>query len=126
VVTYRFGPFQLVPDQRRLERDGTAIPLTPRAFDLLVALVQHRTRALSKDEILALVWSGSVVEEGNLAQQVLLLRPVPAIAWLQCHVTAIASWHPSARSTRTRTHPRKAHTASSGTDASIRFARALP
>jgi DNA-binding response OmpR family regulator len=41
---------------------------------LLVALVQHHTRALSKDEILALVWSGSVVEEGNLAQQVLLLR----------------------------------------------------
>ena len=74
MVTYRFGPFRLVPDQRRLERDGTAIALTPKAFDLLVTLVQHRTRALSKDEILALVWSGSVVEEGNLAQQVLLLR----------------------------------------------------
>ena len=74
VVTYRFGPFRLVPDQRRLERDGTAIALTPKAFDLLVTLVQHHTRALSKDEILALVWSGSVVEEGNLAQQVLLLR----------------------------------------------------
>ena len=74
MVTYRFGPFRLVPDQRRLERDGTAIAVTPKAFDLLVALVQHHTRALSKDEILALVWSGSVVEEGNLAQQVLLLR----------------------------------------------------
>jgi DNA-binding winged helix-turn-helix (wHTH) protein len=74
VVTYRFGPFRLVPDQRRLEREGTAVALTPKAFDLLVALVHHHTRALSKDEILTLVWSGSVVEEGNLAQQVLLLR----------------------------------------------------
>ena len=74
MVTYRFGPFRLAPDQRRLERDGTAIALTPKAFDLLVTLVQHHTRALSKDELLALVWSGSVVEEGNLAQQVLLLR----------------------------------------------------
>ena len=74
MVTYRFGPFRLIPDQRRLERDGTAVALTPKAFDLLVVLVQHHTRALSKDEILALVWSGSLVEEGNLAQQVLLLR----------------------------------------------------
>lgn len=74
MVTYRFGPFRLVPDQRRIERDGIPIALTPKAFDLLVTLVQHRTRALSKDEILALVWSGSLVEEGNLAQQVLLLR----------------------------------------------------
>ena len=48
--------------------------LTPKAFDLLVALVRHRDRALYKDEILALVWPGAVVEEGNLSQQVLLLR----------------------------------------------------
>ena len=74
MVTYRFGPFRLVPNQRVLERDGIAIALTPKAFDLLVTLVRHRTRVLSKDEILSTVWSGSVVEEGNLAQQVLLLR----------------------------------------------------
>src|SRR5262245_22793509 len=41
---------------------------------LLVALVRHRSRALSKEELLELVWSGASVEEGNLAQQVLLLR----------------------------------------------------
>lgn len=73
-MSYRFGSFRLVPDQRRLERDGAAVTLTPKAFDLLVALVRHRARALSKDEILALVWPGTTVEEGNLAQQVLLLR----------------------------------------------------
>ena len=74
MVTYRFGPFRLVPDQRLLERDGTPVALTAKAFDLLAVLVQQRTRALSKDELLALVWPGSVVEEGNLAQQVFVLR----------------------------------------------------
>jgi DNA-binding winged helix-turn-helix (wHTH) protein len=74
VIVYRFGPFRLIPDQRRLERDGEAVGMTPKAFDLLVALVRHRSRALSKDELLELVWPGASVEEGNLAQQVLLLR----------------------------------------------------
>jgi DNA-binding winged helix-turn-helix (wHTH) protein len=74
VVSYRFGPFHLLPHARRLERDGSAITLTAKAFDLLVALVIHRERALSKDEILSLVWPDSIVEEANLAQQVLLLR----------------------------------------------------
>ena len=74
MVTYSFGPFRLLPHVRRLERDGAAVVLTPKAFDLLLALVIHRERALSKDEILLLVWPGSTVEESNLAQQVLLLR----------------------------------------------------
>jgi DNA-binding winged helix-turn-helix (wHTH) protein len=74
VIAYLFGPFRLVPDQRRVERNGKPIRLTPRAFDLLVALIRHRERALSKEELFTLVWSGSAVEEGNLAQQVSLLR----------------------------------------------------
>ena len=73
-MTYRFGPFLLSPDRRCPERDGVAVPLTPKAFDLLVALVRYRSRALSKDEILAMVWPRTQVEEGNLAQQILLLR----------------------------------------------------
>ena len=74
MVTYRFGPYLLTPDQRRVERDGAPVPLTPKALDLLVTLVRHRSRALSKDEIMTLVWPETEVEEGNLAQQVLLLR----------------------------------------------------
>jgi DNA-binding winged helix-turn-helix (wHTH) protein len=74
MVTYRFGPYRLSPDTRCLERDGVAVRLTPKAFDLLVTLVRHRARALAKDEIIGLVWAGTQVEEGNLAQQILLLR----------------------------------------------------
>lgn len=73
-MTYRFGSFALLPEARRLERDGQPVALTPRALDLLIALVRHRSRALSKDEILTMVWPDAVVEEGNIAQQVLLLR----------------------------------------------------
>ena len=87
MVTYRFGPFRLLPDTRRLERDGSPITLTPKAFDLLVTLVRHRERALSKDEILSLVWPGSIVEEANLAQQALLLRR--ALADAGDHVATI-------------------------------------
>ena len=74
MVSYLFGSFRLIPAQRRFERDGIPVTLTPKAFDLLVALVIHRDRVLSKDEILTLVWPDAVVEEGNLAQQVLVLR----------------------------------------------------
>ena len=74
MLNYRFGPYRLSPDQRRLEHDGVRVPLSPKAFDLLVTLVRHRSRALSKNEILTLVWPETQVEEGNLAQQVLLLR----------------------------------------------------
>ena len=102
------------------------IALTPKAFDLLVTLVQHHTRALSKDEILTLVWSGSVVEEGNLAQQVLLLRRALVDAG-DCVATVprhgyrfVAPVIEEQRPTR----PQRARTASSGTGASFRCARA--
>lgn len=72
--TYSFGPFRLLPAQRLLLRDGTPVPLTPKAFDILVTLIERRDRVLSKDELLEHVWPGVIVEEGNLVQQVFLLR----------------------------------------------------
>lgn len=74
MTSYRFGPFRLRPDQRLLERDGVPVPLTPKAVDLLVLLVRNRSRALAKEEMLAAVWPGLAVEEGNIAQQIHLLR----------------------------------------------------
>ena len=71
---YTFGPFLLDPARRLLVRDGQPIPLTPKAFDTLVTLVERRDRVTSKDELLQLVWPGVVVEEGNLSQQISHLR----------------------------------------------------
>jgi DNA-binding winged helix-turn-helix (wHTH) protein len=74
VVTFEFTPFVLDPAKRVLLRAGVPQTLTPRAFDLLLLLVQQRDRVLSKDEILRAVWADTVVEESNLNQQVFVLR----------------------------------------------------
>src|SRR6266550_902553 len=73
---YRFGPFELQPDIRRLLKDGATISLRPRAFDLLVAFVDRAGHLLTKDELLNRVWPKVVVEEAALAVQVSALRKV--------------------------------------------------
>lgn len=70
----RFGRFALEPAERRLLVDGQPASLGARAFDLLVVLVAHAGRLVSKNELLTLVWSGLVVEENNLQVQVSALR----------------------------------------------------
>ena len=71
---YHFGSFVLDPNKRDLHRDGKAVPLTSKAFDLLLYLVQNPNRAVSKEELMQGVWADSFVEEGNLTQNVFLLR----------------------------------------------------
>src|SRR5882672_7793134 len=73
---YRFGPFELQPDKRRLLKDGETIALRPRAFDLLVALVDRAGHLVTKDELLDQVWPKMVVEEAALHVQVSALRKV--------------------------------------------------
>src|SRR6201988_1782593 len=76
MVPYRFGPFELQPDQRRLLKDGETIALRPRAFDLLVALVDRAGHLATKDELLDRVWAKPVAEEAALPVQVSALRKV--------------------------------------------------
>lgn len=71
-----FGRFELLLEQRRLLERGSPVTLGARAFDLLAALVQHRDRVVSKDELLRLVWRDAAVEENNLSVQVSTLRKV--------------------------------------------------
>src|SRR6266568_5198824 len=73
---YRFGPFELQPDNRRLLKDGATISLRPRAFDLLAALVDRAGHLVTKDELLGRVWPKMVVEEAALHVQVSALRKV--------------------------------------------------
>jgi non-specific serine/threonine protein kinase len=73
---YRFGAFELQPDNRRLLKDGATISLRPRAFDLLVALVDRAGNLVTKDELLGRVWPKVVVEEAALHVQVSALRKV--------------------------------------------------
>ncbi len=73
-AAYRFGSFELQPDQRRLLVDGRSAALGPRAFDVLLALVERAGQLVSKNELLDLVWPGLVVEENNLQVQISTLR----------------------------------------------------
>ena len=73
-VLYEFGPFQLDPPERLLLCDGQPVSLTPKAFDLLLALVDRSGHLIEKDELLRIVWPGSFVEEGNLAVTISQLR----------------------------------------------------
>jgi DNA-binding winged helix-turn-helix (wHTH) protein len=72
--SYRFGPFRLDPAERRLVRDGSAIALTPKAFDLLTALVENAGHLMKKSDLLERLWPGVFVEEVNLAQNVSAVR----------------------------------------------------
>ena len=55
-------------------RDGNPVPLPPKAFDLLVVLVERAGRLVTKDELLKDVWPGTFVEEANLPYTVSMLR----------------------------------------------------
>src|SRR3954471_3714450 len=71
---YEFGPFRLEPGERQLRRNGRLVPITPKAFDTLRALVQSGGRAISKDELITSVWPDTNVAEGTLAQNIFALR----------------------------------------------------
>src|SRR5262249_5148789 len=71
---YVFGPFCVETNRRLLLRDGDIVPLTPKAFDVLLALVQRSGEPVSKDDLMKLVWPDSFVEESNLTQTIYALR----------------------------------------------------
>lgn len=72
--TYNFGPFIVDVGERALRRDGVLVPLAPKAFEVLLALIECRGRVVGKEELLRRVWAGAFVEESNLTQSVYLLR----------------------------------------------------
>ncbi len=72
----RFGRFVLQRAAQRLLADGEAVAVGPRAFELLVALVERAGQLVSKGELLDLVWPGLVVEENNLQVQISTLRKI--------------------------------------------------
>ena len=73
-ANWEFDGFQVLTELRLLLSDGTAVPLTSKAFDTLVLLIANRDRVVTKDELLRSVWPDVAVEEGNLTQQIFLLR----------------------------------------------------
>jgi TolB-like protein/DNA-binding winged helix-turn-helix (wHTH) protein/Flp pilus assembly protein TadD len=74
MALYRFGPFQLDEEARLFLRQGEAVVLTGKVFDTLTVLVRNHGRVLEKEQLLAAIWPGTVVEDANLTQNVSTLR----------------------------------------------------
>ena len=73
---YEFDAFRLDVDERRLMRSNEHVPLTPKVFDVLLALVESSGRTLGKDELMNRVWAEAFVEDGNLNRNISTLRKV--------------------------------------------------
>ena len=72
--SYDFGRFRLKTAERILLREGELVPLTPKVFDILITLVENRGQVVAKDDLMKRVWPSTYVEEGNLTQNISLLR----------------------------------------------------
>ena len=70
---YEFGSFRLEVAEQRLRCGEEIIPLPPRAFELLLVLVEQPGHLLEKEELLQAVWPDAIVEEVNLANTISLL-----------------------------------------------------
>ena len=73
---YRVADLTIDPRRFELTRDGQRIKIQPRAFNLLLRLVEARGAMVSKEEIFASVWAGRLVTESALSSQVKQLRKV--------------------------------------------------
>jgi WD40 repeat protein/DNA-binding winged helix-turn-helix (wHTH) protein len=73
---YEFAGFRLDVAKRILIRQGQPLALAPKVFDTLLFLVQNSGRILEKDELMKAIWPESFVEEGNLSQNIFVLRKI--------------------------------------------------
>ncbi|HEY3582314.1 MAG TPA: winged helix-turn-helix domain-containing protein, partial [Pyrinomonadaceae bacterium] len=71
---YEFGDFRIDVANRLLFHDRQALSLTPKTVETLIALVRSKGAVLNKDELLKTIWPDRIVEEGNLTQNIYLLR----------------------------------------------------
>jgi predicted ATPase/DNA-binding winged helix-turn-helix (wHTH) protein len=75
-VSVRFGDFELIPQLRRLERDGEPVDLSSRATDILCLLAERPGQIVTKRELLERVWPDMVVDEGSIRFHIAALRRV--------------------------------------------------
>src|SRR5262245_6422210 len=69
-----FGQFELDLERRALSREGAGVKLGSRALEILCVLARAKGEVVSKDELLARVWPGVVVEENNIQVHISALR----------------------------------------------------
>jgi DNA-binding winged helix-turn-helix (wHTH) protein/TolB-like protein/Tfp pilus assembly protein PilF len=73
-ATYEFGPFRVDPVERVLWRANEPVPLTSKVFDILLLLLENNGHVVEKERLMKTIWPNTLVEEGNLTQNISLLR----------------------------------------------------
>ena len=71
---YEFGPFRVDPGERILSREGKPVPVSAKAFDTLLFMLQRSGHLIEKEELIRAIWPDSFVEEGNLKVVIWALR----------------------------------------------------
>jgi DNA-binding winged helix-turn-helix (wHTH) protein/tetratricopeptide (TPR) repeat protein len=71
---YEFGPYRIDPVRNLLFRGSEPVPLTAKAFETLLVLIEHGDEVVSKDELMRKLWPDTIVEEANLAQHISMVR----------------------------------------------------
>src|ERR1051326_935531 len=71
---YEFSGFLLDVKERILTRNAEPVALTPKAFDVLLFLIQNQGKVLEKNDLMKALWPESFVEEGNLSHHIFVLR----------------------------------------------------
>ncbi len=140
-MRFRFGPFELDDQCFELRREGRVLELEPKVFDLLVYLLRHRDRVVSKDELIGELWEHRAVSESVLTRCISLARRALDDAGekqqiIQTHYgrgyrfiapVSEAGWAASAKETRSETAAAPAHAVESleaGTNAASKAQRA--
>ncbi|MBS1855032.1 MAG: winged helix-turn-helix domain-containing protein [Acidobacteria bacterium] len=78
-LVYEFGEFRMDRISRQLFYRGQPVPLTNKCFDLLILLVQSGGEILTKEHLIGTLWPDTFVEEGNLTQNISMVRKALAV-----------------------------------------------
>src|SRR3954452_13864378 len=69
-MQYRFADFQLDLSQHELRRGGKSVHIEPQVFDMIVHLVRHHDRIVSKDELIETIWNRRIISEAALSSRI--------------------------------------------------------
>ena len=75
-MIFQFAHFELDTDRVELRADGVALAVEPQVFALLRLLIENRSRVVTKDEIVALIWKGRIVSDSAISSRVKSARQV--------------------------------------------------
>src|SRR5579875_2475954 len=75
-AAYRFGDFELYPNERLLTQQGHPVQLQPKVLDALLCLVRKAERLVTKEELASTVWPSVHVGDASITNSIVSLRKI--------------------------------------------------